>query len=91
MQFADFAACQAYKATDQWGSGTPRELRGLRKVFVDAGAAGDYRALIVAELEKPHLDVELLSVSEGAQIVLRFRGEEFHRVTFRRGMVGAEK
>jgi hypothetical protein len=49
MQFADFAACQAYKAADQCGSGTPHELRGLRKVFVDAGDAGDYRALIVAE------------------------------------------
>jgi hypothetical protein len=36
-------------------------------------------ALIVAELDKAHLGLELLPVPEGAQIVLRFRGEEFHR------------
>ncbi len=79
MQFAEFAACQAYQAADRCGAGTPRELRGLRKVFVDAGHKGDHQALIVAELDKAHLDLELLPVPEGAQIVLRFRGEEFSR------------
>jgi hypothetical protein len=79
MQFAEFAACQAYRTADRCGSGTPRDLRGFRKVFVDAGDEGEYRALIVAELEKAHLDVELLPVPEGAEIVLRFRGEEFGR------------
>jgi len=82
MQFAEFAACQAYKAADRCGYGTPRELRGLTKVFVDAGEKGDYRALIVAELDKAHLGLELLPVPEGAQIVLRFRGEEFNRPDF---------
>ena len=79
IQFAEFAACQAYKAADWCGYGTPRELRGLTKVFVDAGEKGDYRALIVAELDKAHLGLELLPVPEGSQIVLRFRGEEFSR------------
>ena len=82
MQFGEFAACQAYKSSDWCGHGTPRELRGLTKVFVDAGEKGDYRALIVAELDKAHLGLELLPVPEGAQIVLRFRGEEFYRPDF---------
>jgi len=79
MQFGEFAACQAYRAPDRCGYGTPQDLRGLTKVFVDAGEKGDYRALIVAELDKAHLGLELLPVPEGAQIVLRFRGEEFSR------------
>ena len=79
MQFGEFAACQAYKAADRCGYGTPQDLRGLTKVFVDAGEKGDYRALIVAELDKAHLGLELLPEPGGAQIVLRFRGEEFSR------------
>ena len=82
IRFAEFVACQAYKGADGCGSGTPRELRGLKKVFVDAGDKGDYRALIVAELEKAHLDVELLPAADGAQIVLRFQGAEFHRPNY---------
>jgi hypothetical protein len=82
MQFSEYAACQAYKGEDGCGSGTPRELRGLRKVFVDAGADGEYRTLILAELEKAHLDFELLPTPEGAQIVLRFRGEKFNRPNY---------
>jgi len=79
MQFGEFAACQVYKAADQCGYGTPRDLRGLTKVFVDAGETGDYQALIVAEINKAHLGLELLPGAEGAQIVLRFRGEEISR------------
>ena len=82
LQFTEFAACQAYKAADSCGYGTPHELRGLTKVFVDAGEKGDYRTLIVAELDKTHLGLELLPALEGAQIVLRFRGEEFSRPNF---------
>jgi len=88
MQFADFAACQTYRAADGCGSGTSRELRGLKKVFVDAGNGVDYKALIVAELGKVPLDFELLPSPEGAQIVLRFRGEEFNRPGYLQTLYG---
>ena len=76
VEFTNVDACMQYKTAEACGRGAPVELRGLTAVFVDAG---DYRDLISAAIESAALSLQLLPDSEGAEIVLRFRGGEFHR------------
>lgn len=77
IEFVQADACLAFQSPEKCGHGTPAELRALRKVFVDVAAAGEHRGLIVAEIAKGQLGLELLPGIEGAEVVLRFHGEEF--------------
>ncbi|MEQ1897622.1 MAG: hypothetical protein ABL971_09595 [Vicinamibacterales bacterium] len=94
VEFEDFEACRTYKSANECGFGEPGNLRGLTKVYLDAGP-GAGRDLIVAELDKAHLNLELLSAPEGAEavpvgteIVLRFRGEEIRRPGYLQTLFG---
>jgi len=86
IEFTHIDACVVYKTREECGYGTPAELRGLTKLFVDADAT--YRDLIVAEIERAGLGLEVLSGLESAEVVLRFRGEEFHRPGYLQTLYG---
>lgn len=55
-------------------SGRPSDLKGLKKVYVDAGADPKSRRRIVKELSRPGLGLTLLDTPEGAEIILDFGG-----------------
>ena len=76
IEFMEVGACLRYKSADQCNYGTPVELKGLMKVFVDAGPDPAFRTLIVSEIEKCQLHLEMLTATDGAEIVLRFYGDE---------------
>lgn len=77
VEFTSVDACLVYKAAEECGYGTVAELRGLTRIFVDAGASTEHRDMIVLEIEKAQLGLEVLPGPEGAEVILRFRGEEF--------------
>lgn len=56
--------------------GEPTELRGVTKIFVDAGADVRRRDLMARELKKKLPDLTVVSRPEEANVHLRYRGEE---------------
>ena len=52
--------------------GSPSELKGLRRVYVDAGAGRKDRARIVEELRKSKAGVEVVDAPEAAELILLF-------------------
>src|SRR5918997_1515715 len=52
--------------------GSPAELKGLRRVYVDAGANRKDRARIVEELRRSKVGVEVVDAPEGAELILLF-------------------
>jgi hypothetical protein len=52
--------------------GKPIELRGLKRVFVDAGADTKSRDKITKEIEKAKLGVEMLDSPDTAEVILVF-------------------
>lgn len=66
----------AFPALD-FETGKPTELKGLTKLFVNAGTDAESRNLIIKEIEKARLR-ELIFVNsrEEADIVMRFGGSE---------------
>jgi len=59
--------------------GRPSDLKGLKKVYVDASADAESRRRIVRELNRPELGLTLLDEPDGAEIILDFRGGTEHR------------
>ena len=56
--------------------GHPSELRGVKKVFVDAGTDIELRNHILEEIRKRLPDLTIVSAPEGADIHLRFSLKE---------------
>ena len=56
--------------------GSPSELKGIRRVYVDAGASRKDRARIVAELQRSKVGVEVVDAPEGAELILLFSAEK---------------
>jgi hypothetical protein len=56
--------------------GHPGELRGVKKVFVDAGADIELRNRILEEIQKRVPDLNIVSSPEAADIHLRFSLKE---------------
>lgn len=81
-------ACLLYKTAEACDYGTPAELRGLTRIFVDAGASNEHRDMIVSEIEKARLGLEVMVAPEQAEVVLRFRGAEFRRPDFLQALHG---
>ena len=52
--------------------GQPDELRGVTKVFVDAGLDAQQRGVVVKEIKKQLPDLEIVSSPEESDIHLRF-------------------
>ena len=63
--------------------GSPSELKGLRRVYVDAGASRKDRARIVEELQRSKVGVEVVDAPEGAELILLFSAD---KVTAAAGM-----
>jgi hypothetical protein len=72
ITFTDVDACILYKTADECGYGTPVELKGLTKAFLDPDIASDHRTRILAELEQASLGLEMVSAPENADMVLTF-------------------
>lgn len=75
IHFDHVTACLEYKTADECNLGTPDELKGLKKVFVDTSSDRD---LIVSEIEKQPLGLQLLPQAEGAEVILKFRTGRSH-------------
>lgn len=65
--------CPAARPQDP-SDGRPSDLKGLKKVYVDAGNDPKSRRRIVKELNKPGLGLTLLDTPEGAEVILDFGG-----------------
>lgn len=50
----------------------PSELKGLKRIYVDAGAGRKDRARIVEALRKSKIGVEVLDTPEAAELILLF-------------------
>ena len=70
--------CPAALSQD-FSDGRPSDLKGLKKVYVDAGADPKSRRRIVNELSRPGLGLTLVDDPEGAQVILDFGGRAEHR------------
>jgi hypothetical protein len=77
VEFLGVDACLTLHSPKECRFGSPGELRGLRRVHVDARGNSEYRNDIVAEIERAHLGLELVTQVEEAEIVLRFHGARF--------------
>ena len=71
--------CLCPVARSQDSSDGPSDLKGLKKVYVDAGTDLKSRRRIVNELSRPGLGLTLLDEPEGAEIILDFGGRTEHR------------
>lgn len=58
------------------GQGSPSELNGLRRVYVDAGTSRKDRARIVEELRRSKVGIEVVDAPEGAELVLLFSADK---------------
>jgi hypothetical protein len=58
------------------GHADPSELKGLKRVYVDAGTSRKNRELIVKELRKSKVGVEVLDAPESAELILLFSTEK---------------
>lgn len=56
--------------------GSPSELKGLRRVYVDAGASRKDRARIAEELRRSKVGVEVVDAPGGAELILLFSAEK---------------
>lgn len=65
--------CPVVQSQD-FSSGQPSDLKGLKKVYVDAGTDLKSRRRIINELNRPGLGLTLLDEPEGAEIILDFSG-----------------
>ena len=55
--------------------GSPSELKGLRRVYVDAGASRKSRERIVGELRKSKTGIEVVDAPERAELILLFSAD----------------
>lgn len=58
-------------------------MKGLKRIYVDAGARRNDRARIVEELRKSKVGVEVVDAPEGAELILLFSAD---KVTAAAGM-----
>ncbi|HEX7313112.1 MAG TPA: hypothetical protein VF297_04295 [Pyrinomonadaceae bacterium] len=56
--------------------GSPSELKGLKRVYVDAGASRKDRARIVEALRKSKTGVEVVDAPEAAELILLFTADK---------------
>lgn len=61
----------------EFETGKPSELKGLTKLFVNAGTDGESRSQIIKEIERARLPgLVFVNSREDAEIVIRFGGSE---------------
>jgi hypothetical protein len=56
--------------------GSPSELKGLKRVYVDAGASRKDRERIVGALRKSKVGVEVVDAPEAAELILLFSADK---------------
>ena len=61
---------------------------GEAQVFVDAGENTEYRDMIRSEIEKAGLGLKVLPTPDGAEVILRFSGQEFRRPDYLQALHG---
>jgi hypothetical protein len=72
VEFLNVEACTQFKSAEDCGYGTSGELRGLRKVFLDVNSERENRDLILAELQKANLGLEMLPDAQGAEVIVAY-------------------
>jgi hypothetical protein len=77
VEFLSVDACLKLKTAKDCRIGNPDELRGLRRVHVDARNDAQHLTDIVSEIEKADLGLQVVARQEYAEIILRFHGERF--------------
>lgn len=77
VEFLSVDACLTLKTAKDCRLGSPDELRGLKRVHVDARNNAKHRADIVAEIENANVGLQVVAGAEDAEILLRFHGERF--------------
>jgi hypothetical protein len=77
VEFLSVDACLKLKTAKDCRIGNPDELRGLRRVHVDARNDAQHLTDIVSEIEKADLGLQVVARPEDAEILLRFHGERF--------------
>ena len=73
--------CAPASRAQERSQGSPSELKGLRRVYVDAGRKD--RARIVEELQRSKVGVEVVDAPERAELILLFSAD---KVTAAAGM-----
>jgi hypothetical protein len=73
ITFQSVEACVRFKTREECDFGSPGELQGLTKVFLDARR--EDRDLILAELNKGDTGLEMLDDSAAAEVLVTFRSE----------------
>lgn len=75
VEFLNVEACMLVRnKADACGYGRPAELKDLKRVFIDSNIPEE-RTLILSEIGKGNADLEVVEVSEGAEIILSFRSQ----------------
>jgi hypothetical protein len=77
VEFLSVDACLTLKTAEDCRLGSPEELRGLRRVHVDARNNAKHRADIVSEIETANVGLQVVAAPEEAEILLRFHGQRF--------------
>lgn len=62
--------------------GSPDELKGVKRLYIDAGDAIDLRNIMAAVVQKRLPGVEVLSSSENAELALVFEYKQLGRKAF---------
>lgn len=65
--------------TNEYGS--PSELRGVTRIFIDTGDDTKARDKIVKELEKSKIKIEVLALPDNAELFLSFASETSEQVS----------
>ena len=77
VEFLSVDACLTLKTAKDCRWGNPEQLRGLKRVHVDARNDAKHVANIVSEIEDANLGLQIVARPEDAEILLRFHGERF--------------
>jgi hypothetical protein len=77
VEFLSVDACLTLKTAKDCRLGNPEQLRGLRRVHVDARNDAKHLANIVSEIENADLGLQVVARPEDAEILLRFHGQRF--------------
>lgn len=73
MEFADAQGCAQYKTREECGYAGAGALKGIKRVFVDTGEDTRNRDVIVSEIQKAKLDLEVSDKAGDADVILDFR------------------
>jgi hypothetical protein len=75
-RYVNVEACLLIKSAADCHYGTPGELKGRKRVFLDSAIWPGYRDVIRNEIARSNLGLEVVERAEGAEIVLKFRSAQ---------------